>query len=194
MKKTISSAARRRFPNFVAAPVKARTDAGQRDCSGHAARAFTGEATNGCAAGLARFAAIVAFAGLAGASALAAEPARAQFDFFENRIRPIFANHCYKCHSQQAEKIKGGLLLDTREGLLQGGDTGRVIVAGDPEKSLLIEAVRYTNPDLQMPPKGQKLSEAQVADLVAWVKMGAPDPRAATAPRSAGPDTGLAPI
>jgi len=102
-----------------------------------------------------------------GASSFAAEPTRAQLDFFENKIRPIFANNCYKCHSQQAQRVKGGLLLDTREGLLQGGDTGPAIVPGNPEKSLLVQAVRYTNPDLQMPPKGEKLSESQVADLVA---------------------------
>jgi len=103
----------------------------------------------------------------------------AQTEFFENKIRPIFANNCYKCHSPQATKIKGGLFLDTREGLLKGGDTGPAIVPGDPEKSLLIKAVRYTDEDLQMPPKGQKLSDDQIADLVTWVKMGAPDPRVA---------------
>src|SRR6266567_5919891 len=115
--------------------------------------------------------------GVLGAGALGAEQSRAQLDFFESRIRPIFANNFYKCHSQQAEKVKGGLLLDTREGLLKGGKIGPGIVPGNPDRSLLIEAVRYTNADLQMPPKGEKLSEAQVADLVAWVKMGAPDPR-----------------
>jgi hypothetical protein len=110
----------------------------------------------------------------------ATEPTRSQLEFFENKIRPVLANHCYKCHSQKAEKVKGGLTLDTREGVLAGGNSGPVIVPGNPDKSPLIAAVRYTNPDLQMPPKGEKLSEAQVADLVAWVKMGAPDPRVAT--------------
>jgi hypothetical protein len=76
--------------------------------------------------------------------------------------------------------VKGGLLLDTREGTLKGGDSGPVIVPGDAEKSLLIKAVRYSDPDLQMPPKGEKLTDAQIADLVAWVKMGAPDPRTGT--------------
>src|SRR5437870_3810276 len=104
-----------------------------------------------------------------------------QVQFFENKIRPILANNCYKCHSQQAEKVKAGLLLDTKEGVLKGGETGPAIVPGDPEKSLLIKAVRYTDPDLQMPPKGKKLSDADIANLVAWVKMGAPDPRVATA-------------
>src|SRR2546421_2625004 len=67
------------------------------------------------------------------------------FEFFETKIRPIFVEHCYKCHSVQAEKLKGGLLLDTREGLLKGGDSGPAIAPGNPEKSLLIKAVRYTD-------------------------------------------------
>jgi len=123
------------------------------------------------------------------ASGSAAEPTPAQAQFFENKIRPILANNCYKCHSQQAEKVKAGLLLDTKEGVLKGGETGPAIEPGDPEKSLLIKAVRYTDPDLQMPPKGKKLAEAEVADLVAWVKMGAPDPRIATAAQKAWADS-----
>src|SRR6267378_676673 len=79
-------------------------------------------------------------------------------EFFEKKIRPLLVEHCYKCHGAQSEKVKGGLLLDTREGVLKGGDTGAAIVPGDPEKSLLIKAVRYTDPDLQMPPKDKKLS------------------------------------
>jgi len=102
---------------------------------------------------------------------------REQSDFFENKIRPIFVNDCYKCHSQQAPKLKGSLSLETRDGWARGGDTGPAVVPGDPEKSLLIKAVRYTDEDLQMPPKGQKLSAAKITDLEAWVKMGAPDPR-----------------
>jgi hypothetical protein len=98
-------------------------------------------------------------------------------EFFESKIRPILADDCYKCHSQQSEKVKGGLLLDTRDGLLKGGDTGPAVVAGDPDKSLLIKAVRYADEDLQMPPKGKKLSPEKIAALEAWVKMGAPDPR-----------------
>jgi hypothetical protein len=105
----------------------------------------------------------------------------AQSDFFENNVRPIFVNNCYQCHSQQAPKIKGGLLLDTRVGLLTGGDTGPAIVPGDPDKSLLIKAVSYTDQDLQMPPKNKKLGDADIANLISWVKMGAPDPRVAIA-------------
>src|ERR1043165_5561600 len=123
---------------------------------------------------------------------LAADLTSSQIQFFENKIRPVLANNCYKCHSQQAEKVKGGLLLDTKEGLLKGGENGPVIVPGDPEKSVLIKAVRYSDPDLQMPPPrggGKKLSDSEVADLVAWVKMGAPDPRVATAAQKAWSDS-----
>jgi mono/diheme cytochrome c family protein len=106
-------------------------------------------------------------------------PTAAQLEFFENRIRPVLAQNCYKCHSAESKKVRGGLLLDTREGLRKGGETGPGLIPGDSEKSLLLKAVRHTDPDLQMPPKGEKLSETQIADLVAWVKMGAPDPRVA---------------
>jgi hypothetical protein len=101
----------------------------------------------------------------------------AGLEFFENKIRPILVDNCYLCHSQQSPKVKGGLRLDTREGVLRGGDTGPAIKPGDVEQSLLIKAVRYTDDDLRMPPKNKKLAAAQIADLEAWVKMGAPDPR-----------------
>jgi len=107
----------------------------------------------------------------------ATPPTKAQLDFFENRIRPVLANNCYKCHSTQSEKVKGGLLLDSRDGLLKGGENGPAIVPGNPDQSLLIKAIRYTDPDLQMPPKDKKLTDQQISDLTAWVKMGAPDPR-----------------
>src|SRR5262245_18652271 len=95
------------------------------------------------------------------ASSSLAYPTPAQLQFFENKIRPVLTNNCYNCHSHQAEKVKAGLFLDTREGVLAGGESGPAIVPGDPEKSLLIKAIRYTNPDLQMPPKGKKLSDEQ---------------------------------
>ena len=110
----------------------------------------------------------------------AAELTAAQSEFFENKIRPVLSQNCYKCHSLNSEKVKGGLLLDSREATLRGGDTGPAVVPGNLETSLLIKAVRYTDADLQMPPKKQ-LSDEQIADLEAWVKMGAPDPRVATA-------------
>lgn len=100
-----------------------------------------------------------------------------QLDFFEKKIRPIFVENCYKCHSHDSEKIKGGLLLDTRDGLLKGGDTGPAIVPGNLEKSLMIQAIHYTNKDLQMPPNDRQLEAGQIRDLENWVKMGAPDPR-----------------
>ena len=121
---------------------------------------------------------VLVFANLSRAFAEDLTPA--QTDFFENRIRPLLADKCYKCHSTLAEKIKGGLLLDSREAMLKGGDSGKVIVPGDPEASLLIKAVRYTDPDLQMP-KDKKLDDDEIANLEKWVKMGAPDPRTATA-------------
>jgi mono/diheme cytochrome c family protein len=101
----------------------------------------------------------------------------ADLQFFESKIRPIFANHCFKCHSTQAESARGGLLLDTREGVLAGGNTGPALVAGKPDESLLIQAIRYKDEDLQMPPKGEKLSDDQIATLTEWVRRGAPDPR-----------------
>jgi mono/diheme cytochrome c family protein len=118
-----------------------------------------------------------AFAASPAAPPPAPQPTAAQTAFFENKIRPLLTKNCYKCHSTESLKLKGELLLDTREGVLKGGATGPAIVPGDPEKSLLIKAVRYTDPDLQMPPKGDKLSDEQINDLVTWVKMGAPDPR-----------------
>jgi len=102
-------------------------------------------------------------------------PSVAGLEFFERRIRPILVDHCYKCHSS-AGKLKGGLNLETRDGLLRGGDTGPALEPGSPDQSRLIEAVRYKNQDLQMPPKSP-LSGEQIQDLEKWVAMGAPDPR-----------------
>ncbi|HEY7117331.1 MAG TPA: PSD1 and planctomycete cytochrome C domain-containing protein [Tepidisphaeraceae bacterium] len=104
--------------------------------------------------------------------------------FFEARIRPILADHCYGCHSAGAKKLKGKLFLDSREGVLKGGETGAAIVLGRPEQSRMIEAVGYANVDLQMPPK-EKLSDRQIADLTAWVKMGAPWGKGANAAAAA---------
>jgi hypothetical protein len=105
--------------------------------------------------------------------------APADVTFFEKRIRPVLTDKCYKCHAASAEKIKGGFTLDTREGLRRGGDSGPAIIPGDPEKSLLLEALRYTTDDLQMPPEkeGGKLPVAAIADFEKWIRMGAPDPR-----------------
>ena len=116
----------------------------------------------------------------AGAAAAPAKLTPEQTKFFESKIRPILVSACYKCHSVEQNKAKGGLVLDTREGLLKGGESGPVLTPGDPAKSKLITAITYSNADLQMPPK-EKLGEQEIADLTAWVKMGAPDPRVAGA-------------
>ncbi len=107
------------------------------------------------------------------------KPTPAQLEFFEKKIRPVLASKCYECHSREA-KVKGGLQVDTRTALFSGGDSGPAIVLGQPEKSLLIKAISGKDKDLAMPPKGEKLTSAQVADFEAWIKMGAPDPRVAT--------------
>src|SRR4029077_19450904 len=85
---------------------------------------------------------VITFA-LLSAPAFAAELTKAESDLFENKIRPILADNCYKCHSPAKGKIKGGLELDWKGGWEKGGDTGPAIVPGDPEKSLLVKAVRY---------------------------------------------------
>src|SRR2546425_9018641 len=72
-------------------------------------------------------------------------------DFFERKIRPVLAEHCYSCHSAELKKFKGGLALDTRAGWVEGGDKGPAIVPGYPEKSLPIKAIRYTDPVLKSP-------------------------------------------
>ncbi len=108
--------------------------------------------------------------------ASAAEPTPEQAEFFEKKVRPVLVEHCYKCHSVDTKKApKGGLRVDGRALLLHGGDGGPAVVPGDPGQSKLVEAVRYANPDLQMPPKA-KLPAAAIADLERWVKDGAPWP------------------
>src|SRR5579871_4983677 len=97
-------------------------------------------------------------------------------ELFEKRIRPLFIQHCYRCHSSEAKKLRGHLMLDSAAGLQKGGDSGPAIVPGHPGESLLIEAVRYTRKDFQMPPKA-KLSAMEIADLETWVRMGASLPR-----------------
>ena len=101
-----------------------------------------------------------------------------RFDF-EKKIRPVLAQRCYRCHSAEAAlegKLKGELQLDTREGLQQGGASGAVLVPGRPDQSRLIEALKYENENLQMPPMG-KLPEEIVADFVRWVALGATIPK-----------------
>ncbi len=91
--------------------------------------------------------------------------------FFKERVLPVLAKHCHECHSHAAKKSKNGLVLDSAAAILTGGEAGPAVVPGEPEQSLLIKAVRQTSADLQMPPKGKaKLSEAEIAVLVEWVK------------------------
>ena len=98
-------------------------------------------------------------------------------EFFESKIRPVLVKKCYACHSQdaaKAKKLKGKLLLDSREGVLAGGENGPAIVPGEPTQSLLLEAIRHES--LEMPPN-KRLNENVIRDFVKWIEMGAPDPR-----------------
>jgi hypothetical protein len=112
-------------------------------------------------------------------------PDPAAIEFFEKKIRPLLAEHCFGCHSTTAKKKRGGLMLDSRATLLKGGDTGPAVAPGHPDKSLLIKAIGYKDPDLRMPPKS-RLGEAEIAALTAWVKMGAPWPEDRTPKAVAG--------
>jgi cytochrome c553 len=142
----------------------------------------TGKAVGAALALAALAPALPAAVTAAAQAAPAAQPMSAEdLQFFESRVRPILVDRCYKCHSRLADKIKGGLMLDTREGMLHGGDTGPAITPGKPADSLIIDAVGYKDSDLQMPPKGDRLSDQQVADLAEWIRRGAPDPRSLVA-------------
>lgn len=103
------------------------------------------------------------------AKAAGAVPVSEDVQFFNEKVRPVLAQSCYKCHTSEQS---GGLRLDSRAAILEGGDSGPAIVPKDPEHSLLIEAVRQTD-DLKMPPKGVKLPDDQIADLVEWIRRGA---------------------
>ena len=96
--------------------------------------------------------------------------------FFVEKIEPVLKKECFACHSAKAKEVKGGLRLDTKLGLRNGGDSGPVIVAGNTDKSLLVQAIRHEG-DLAMPPDKPKLPTQTIADIVKWVEMGAPDPR-----------------
>jgi mono/diheme cytochrome c family protein len=93
-------------------------------------------------------------------------------EFFERRVRPILAKHCYECHSADAAEENGHLALDAREGLLAGGTRGPVLQPKKPDESLLITAIKYSDPKLQMPPAG-KLPDEAIATLVHWIEQGA---------------------
>ena len=111
----------------------------------------------------------------------AAEPTPEPTAFFEKNIRPVLADACYKCHSAQAQKRKGGLSLDTKEATIRGGESGKPgIVAGKPMASSIYAAMTWTDDDMQMPPK-EKLPDEVLANFKKWIEMGAPDPRTAPA-------------
>jgi mono/diheme cytochrome c family protein len=129
----------------------------------------------------------MAACGLLASGNVLADDGPAALEFFEKDVRPLLVKHCYECHS--ADDVDGGLNLDSRVGVANGGDSGVVVMAGAPDKSLLIEAVRYKNQDLQMPPKGQ-MSSAEIAILEKWVRLGVPDSRTESAPGTVRP-TGM---
>jgi len=105
---------------------------------------------------------------------------KSRLDFFETKIRPVLIERCHQCHATNAKKIEADFLLDTREGIRKGGKSGRdAVIPGDAAGSLLLAAIRQTNPDLQMPPKS-KLPDSVIADFETWITMGAPDPRDGT--------------
>jgi len=99
--------------------------------------------------------------------------------FFRERVEPLLRERCYDCHSHDAGEASGGLMLDSRAGWEVGGDSGPAVTPGDPDKSRLIRAVLHLDPGVEMPPDA-KLTDAEIATLVEWVKLGAPDPRAGT--------------
>jgi hypothetical protein len=124
----------------------------------------------------------VLLAAVFGPSALAQSDPRA-LELYEKKIRPVLAEHCSRCHSAEAaknHKLKGGLLVDDRDGLLKGGDTGPAVVPGKAADSLLIQALHYDG-DLRMPPRG-KLPGAVIADFERWVNAGAAAPSVASRP------------
>src|SRR5579884_1618160 len=100
-----------------------------------------------------------------------APPTPEQLTFFEKSIRPVLVRECYSCHATTAPKVRGGLTLDTREGLRKGGDSGPAIIPGDVKKSLLLQALRQEREELKMPPK-KKLPDEVLADFEKWVAMG----------------------
>jgi len=110
-------------------------------------------------------------------------PTEEQLRFFENKIRPLFANHCYQCHGP--DKQRGNLRLDSLAAIKEGGDLGSALTLDKPEESLLLQAVNYADDALKMPPAG-KLTDQQIADLTAWVKAGAPYPPEAATKTPAG--------
>ena len=94
--------------------------------------------------------------------------------FFEQKIRPVLAANCYACHSQQSPNLQAGLRLDSREGIAAGGNAGPAIVAGRPERSLMMRVLSHED-EIRMPPTG-KLADSDIAAIEGWIRMGAPMP------------------
>lgn len=111
-------------------------------------------------------------------------------ELFEKKIRPVLAERCYACHSEKLREPKANLRLDSRQGMQTGGDSGPVIVANQPDESLILKAISYTDHHLRMPPTG-KLPDEVVADFREWINMGAYDPRESTFVPSARKPLGL---
>ena len=106
------------------------------------------------------------------ASVVAASPTPDQLAFFESKIRPVLAQHCYQCHSAealQAGKLKANLLVDSRDGMMKGGESGAAVVPGKRDDSLLLAALKYDG--FEMPPAG-KLPDDVIADFEKWIDMG----------------------
>jgi hypothetical protein len=110
--------------------------------------------------------------GLSGTFTLCADDSAA---LFKNQVQPLLEQHCWSCHSHGADKLRAGLFLDSRSGFIIGGDSGPALVPGDPDSSLMIQAIRYGNLDLQMPPR-TKLEPEAIQILESWVRSGAPWP------------------
>lgn len=125
---------------------------------------------------------------LAGVLLCLTTPARGdeRVEFFEKKVRPVLVEHCYRCHAAESKELQGGLRLDLKAGWELGGDSGQpAIVPGKPDESPLIRAVQHAGGQSAMPPNAAKLPEAVIADLIAWVKSGAVDPRSGQVVRKA---------
>ena len=127
---------------------------------------------------------VLPFPVFAHSAASATEPMFSADDvqFFEQKIRPVLVEHCYSCHSAEAasnDELQGGLLVDTRAGLLEGGDSGPAVLPGKPTDGMLLDALRYET--FEMPPSGP-LPKTVIADFEEWIRRGAADPRTGKSP------------